>query len=250
MNSKPAAKESLFQEFNAKYLKYRLNSCNAIRKWVHALSPSLKIPVEHTIKGVAAGLFTGLLLVLAQFTFNADVNHMAAAIFKEFVAHYQSFPAALLNMVGVVIGASFLASSFLGGFLRSSVAVWIIDGLSHTIAITSGMILCLIFTQISEVKALVPIVVSILLVVISVLINLLSYLFKHGFSAFLKDNKEAFVECKISDGRPHSVADLIAPLLGIFVLLASWNAVTADAAKFKENEKKEQQHAAECKEKH
>ena len=140
--------ERLLAKADAAYQRLRLRRWDRYLSQVAQLSPALAQSMQQTGIGMASGLFTGLILFGLQFTSDQPVNDMAKSLRCSFILHYQDIQGPLSNLVLFLVACTMLLAAEWGRFLRQKMLVPVIHGISHTVSITTGMLLLLVLSEV------------------------------------------------------------------------------------------------------
>ena len=202
---------------------------------VEGSSPALAQAIQHTGIGIASGLFTGLILFGLQFTSDQPVNDLAKSLQCKFIVHYQDIPAPLFNLVLFLVACTMLLTAEWGHFFRQKVLVPVIHGISHTVSITTGMLLSLVFSEVLT-KSFLPHVrawlFSLIIIatvwLLAVTMNVVIYLCRYGVVGLWRNKSCAGEDCPASQ-KKYEVLHFVFPLVGIFLIFYLWGDVKRSA---------------------
>ncbi|OEZ59011.1 hypothetical protein JAB5_51750 [Janthinobacterium sp. HH103] len=235
--------ERLLAKADAAYRRLRSIRWDQGLRYVEGISPALAQAIQHTGIGIASGLFTGLILFGLQFTSDQPFNDMAKSLQRKFIVHYQDIPAPLFNLVLFLVACTMLLTAEWGLFFRQKVLVPVIHGISHTVSISTGMLLSLVFSDVLTTSFLPNIgqwLFSLLIIsivwILAVTMNAVIYLCRYGVVGLWRKKSCAGEECPALQ-KKYEVLHFIFPLVGIFLIFYLWGDVkrsavqVADAAK-------------------
>jgi len=179
--------ERLVAKADAAYRRLRSIRWDQWLRHVDEVSPALAQAMRHTGIGIASGLFTGLILFGLQFTSDQPVNDMAKSLQCKFIVHCQDIPAPLSNLVLFLVACTMLLTAEWGHFLRQKVLVPVIHGISHTVSISTGMLLSLVFSEVLT-KSFLPnvrqwlggLLIILIVWILAVTMNAVIYLCRYG----------------------------------------------------------------------
>ncbi|WP_143449986.1 hypothetical protein [Janthinobacterium sp. BJB304] len=179
--------ERLLAKADVAYRRLRSIRWDQGLRYVEGISPALAQATQHTGIGIASGLFTGLILFGLQFTSDQPVNDMAKSLQRKFIVHDQDIPAPLFNLVLFLVACTMLLTAEWGHFFRQKVLVPVIHGISHTVSISTGMLLSLVFSDVLTTSFLPNIgqwLFSLLIIsivwILAVTMNAVIYLCRYG----------------------------------------------------------------------
>ncbi|MDN2696769.1 hypothetical protein O0882_10595 [Janthinobacterium sp. SUN073] len=227
--------ERLVAKADAAYRRLRSIRWDQWLRYVEDVSPALAKAMRHTGIGIASGLFTGLILFGLQFTSDQPVNAMAKSLQCKFIVHYQDIPGPLFNLVLFLVACTMLLTAEWGHFFRQKVLVPVIHGISHTVSITTGMLLSLVFSEVltkSFLPNIRPWLGSLLIILavwlLAVTMNAVIYLCRYGMVGLWRKKNCAEEECPAPQ-KKYEVLHFIFPLVGIFLIFYLWGDVKRSA---------------------
>jgi hypothetical protein len=225
--------------FNENYWERRITLCNKVKGFLHGLPESVSESLMHTGKGISAGFFTGLALILFQFTSDENVNLMVRTEYHHFIEHYQNVPSLLINLSFFLISVSAVFMVRLGGIVRV-IATPVLNGVSHTLAITSGMFALIFFMEIPTLAGNLDwrkfVGASGLLLLISitaVILGSAAYISKNGPKSILETPKSVPEKCE-RPSNSSNPTEFIIPLIALCLCFFTWDGLKKEADKFKE----------------
>lgn len=235
--------ERLLAKADAGYRRLRSIRWDQWLRHVDEVSPALAQAMRHTGIGIASGLFTGLILFGLQFTSDQPVNDMAKSLQCKFIVHYQDIPAPLSNLVLFLVACTMLLTAEWGHFLRQKVLVPVIHGISHTVSISTGMLLSLVSSEVLA-KSFLPnvrqwlggLLIILIVWLLAVTMNAVIYLCRYGVVGLWR-KKSCAGEDYPAPQKKYEILHFIFPLVGIFLIFYLWGDVkrsavqVADAAK-------------------
>lgn len=228
--------ERILAKADAAYQRLRSIRWDQWLRHVEERSPALAQAIQHTGIGIASGLFTGLILFGLQFTSDQRVNDLAKSLQCNFILHYQDIPAPLFNLVLFLVACTMLLAAEWGHFLRQKVLVPVIHGISHTVSITTGMLLSLFFSEVLT-KSFLPhagpwlgsLLIILAVWLLAVTMNTVIYICHYGVVGLWRKKGGASKSCPVAQ-KKYEVLHFIFPLLGIFLIVHLWGSVKLSAA--------------------
>ena len=227
--------ERLLAKADAAYQRLRLSRWDRYLSQVAQLSPALAQSMQQTGIGMACGLFTGLILFGVQFTSDQPVNDMAKSLRCSFILHYQDIQGPLSNLVLFLVACTMLLAAEWGRFLRQKMLVPVIHGISHTVSITTGMLLLLVLSEVLT-KSFLPnalqwfgsLVVIAIVWILAVTLNAVIYVCRHGVAGLWRKKSCVGDNCPVVQ-KKYEVVHFIFPLVGICLLFYMWGDVKRSA---------------------
>ncbi|WP_295751559.1 hypothetical protein [Undibacterium sp.] len=166
-----------------------------IRKY-NSIIPVIREPLNRYAHGVFAGVSISALFILLEFFSTSNVKSVVHRSAQSFMGHYMEFPVELLDVVGFVIGLTFVVSNVWGRFVRKYIAKPLFDFLLHLFSISAGVLLTIFLHEIiRDTSASFPKMVIVCLFVelysfiFGIICGVAAYLCTHDLSNELKKSK-------------------------------------------------------------
>ena len=228
--------ERLLAKAEVAYQRLRSIRWGQWLRHVEEVSPALAQAIQQTGIGIASGLFTGLILFGLQFTSDQPVNDLAKSLQCNFILHYQDIPSPLSSLVLFLVACTMLLAAEWGHFLRQKVLVPVIHGISHTVSITTGMLLSLVFSEVLT-KSFLPnagawlgsLLIIWVVWLLAVTMNAVIYVCHYGMVGIWRKKECASKSCPVAQ-KKYEILHFIFPLAGIFLIVYLWGDVKLSAA--------------------